>query len=67
MSIIGTCERCGGETSDYECLRCIRRALEALLEVCNRILEIEDGGKNYIADLAQCKREIVLPALGQSR
>ncbi len=41
----------------------LRKALEALLAVCNNILSIEDGGKNYIWDLAVCKRETVLPAL----
>jgi len=41
----------------------LKKALEALLEVSNNILSIEDGGKNYIADLAVCKRELVLPAL----
>jgi hypothetical protein len=30
MAIYGTCETCGGETRDYECIRCYRRRIQDL-------------------------------------
>lgn len=39
MSIIGTCKICGGETSDYECLRCTRRALDEVRGALKRAVQ----------------------------
>lgn len=45
MSVIGTCKRCGGETSDYECLRCTRRLLEEVLAALRRAVQEDHDSK----------------------
>jgi hypothetical protein len=43
MGIEGTCEICGGDTVDYECLRCIRRQRDECLATLKAIEEAGRG------------------------
>lgn len=42
MGIEGKCDRCGGTTYDYECLRCIRRERDLYQEALSRVASISE-------------------------
>lgn len=67
-SLHGTCKKCGSETIDYECWRCLRNELdESQKAVANRdrtIATLERECQRLAAALMQAPVSDMVPALG---